>query len=228
LKIGINSTALEEQDIYDYRIPRALNGAVSAYFDRMDWDPDYSSFGSDIRKEFKDYQAWDFSITGIKGRSIDIYFSNIGEITDEMEIYLLNLVSMRYQDLREKDSYYLDGEMAKYDFRLMVGKAEKLMEEINKMMPVEYSIGQNYPNPFNPETTIPLEVPEDGRISVSVYNIIGQKIAILFEGDINRGRHFFKWDGMDWNRRQVPTGVYFYRVQFHTGQVLTGKMILMK
>jgi len=88
-------------------------------------------------------------------------------------------------------------------------------------------VSRNYPNPFSPETTIRYGLPEKTRVQLTVYNIVGQKVATLVDTEQPAGYYRVKWDGRDELGRQVPTGLYIYR--FEAGDyVVTRKMTLMK
>ncbi|HLF13719.1 MAG TPA: alpha/beta fold hydrolase [Bacteroidota bacterium] len=66
---------------------------------------------------------------------------------------------------------------------------------------------QNYPNPFNGATTIAAIIPAAGRATLAVYNVLGQEVERIADGDIAPGRHAFRWDAS-----AQPTGVYFARL----------------
>ncbi len=68
---------------------------------------------------------------------------------------------------------------------------------------------QNYPNPFNGATTIAAVTPSAGRMGITIYNVLGQEVATLADGDIGPGRHAFRWDAS-----AHPTGIYFARLSF--------------
>lgn len=89
-------------------------------------------------------------------------------------------------------------------------------------VPGEYLLEQNYPNPFNPATTIEFSLPQPGMVTLTVYNILGQKVAILVSGELPAGSHTFHWDAT-----AHAGGVYVYRL---TANGFTGsrKMLLMK
>ena len=89
-------------------------------------------------------------------------------------------------------------------------------------LPTEFAISGNYPNPFNPTTTIAYALPEPGEISLTVYNILGQKAARLFKGEKAAGRYTITWDGSDF-----PSGVYFARLEAG-GLSRSIKMMLLK
>lgn len=88
-------------------------------------------------------------------------------------------------------------------------------------------LDQNYPNPFNPETVIAFNLPQAGTARLDIYNILGQHVRTLINGWNPVGRHTVVWDGSDDAGRQVPSGVYLYRLQ--TGHESTArKMILLR
>jgi hypothetical protein len=78
----------------------------------------------------------------------------------------------------------------------------------DKMLPETYELGQNYPNPFNPATTIRLALPEAGMVNFTVYNILGQKVADVYQGHMEAGYHNFNF-----HMSNLSSGVYFYRVK---------------
>ena len=80
----------------------------------------------------------------------------------------------------------------------------------------------NYPNPFNPTTEISLELSAAATVKLEVYNILGEKVATLFSGRLEAGRHAFEWDA-----GYVGSGVYFYRLEAD-GFVQTKKMLLIR
>lgn len=94
-------------------------------------------------------------------------------------------------------------------------------------LPIEFAVSQNYPNPFNPSTTIPFSIPEPVYVSVGVWNILGQQVAVPFEGMLGPGEHTVVWDGRDDDGDRVASGVYFFRVT--AGQnVANRKMLMLK
>jgi hypothetical protein len=94
-------------------------------------------------------------------------------------------------------------------------------------VPDRVSLGQNYPNPFNPETIIPFALPESGLTRVSVYNLVGQEIAVLLDEHRSAGRHTVRWNGRDDLGRTASSGVYFVRMVAGPNQIIR-KIVLMK
>lgn len=95
-------------------------------------------------------------------------------------------------------------------------------------LPKVYALHQNYPNPFNPETTIPYALPKAGKVTLTVFNVLGQKVHTLINGvNATAGNHLFKWNGLDDAGNRVASGVYFYKLEAGNF-VSVKKMILMK
>jgi len=85
----------------------------------------------------------------------------------------------------------------------------------------------NRPNPFNPETTISFRLDAPSRAVLDVLDVAGRRVARLVAGERSAGLHDVRWNGTDRNGRQLPSGVYFYRIEAgHT--VDTRKMILLR
>lgn len=100
-------------------------------------------------------------------------------------------------------------------------------------LPKQFALRQNYPNPFNPSTTIRFEVPTRAKISIKIYNILGQEVFELADRVYEPGFHHIQWNGVNRQNRAVASGVYIYRVvaQAIEGKerfVKTRKMMLLK
>lgn len=95
------------------------------------------------------------------------------------------------------------------------------------VLPGSFALAQNYPNPFNPSTEISFALPKAADITLTVYNIVGQKVAVLADGVFTAGDHTVTWNGTDAHGEQVSSGVYFYRLASDE-RSLTRKMMLVK
>ena len=108
-----------------------------------------------------------------------------------------------------------------------IGQPERLGGHRVEMLPAEFSLEPNFPNPFNPTTSIRYNLPAGARVTLEIFNSIGQRIRTLADGAHQPGSYAVEWDGMDQHRTAVAAGLYFYRL--HAGdQVQTRKMILAK
>lgn len=78
-------------------------------------------------------------------------------------------------------------------------------------IPIAFALGQNYPNPFNAETIIPFSLPEAAGVRLRIYNLQGREISTIVDGPFQMGEHSVRFDAGN-----LPSGVYFYRLQADT------------
>lgn len=96
------------------------------------------------------------------------------------------------------------------------------------LTPVVYSLTQNYPNPFNPTTTIRYDLPRSGRVTLIVYNSIGQRVATLVDRVQPAGRHAVNWNARNDAGESVASGVFVYRISVDEVFSDLHKMVLIK
>lgn len=100
-------------------------------------------------------------------------------------------------------------------------------EDMENAVTPEVHLNQNYPNPFNPSTTISYSLPEAGQVRLEIYNLRGQLVKVLANGEEASGDHRKVWDGTDENGNTVSSCVYFYRLT-SPGKTISRRMLLMK
>jgi hypothetical protein len=95
-------------------------------------------------------------------------------------------------------------------------------------LPEAYRLEQNYPNPFNQSTTIEFALIRRGTVSLDIYNVLGRHVAALIKSE-NRpaGTCRVEWDGQSEAGRELPSGIYLYRLSVGTGRTVR-KMLLLK
>ena len=94
-------------------------------------------------------------------------------------------------------------------------------------LPNQFVLNQNYPNPFNPTTEIAFSMDKAADVSLTIYNVLGQKVRVLENASLEAGTHTYKWDGSDELGQSVSTGVYMYTLS-DGAKSFTKKMALMK
>jgi hypothetical protein len=94
-------------------------------------------------------------------------------------------------------------------------------------LPSEYSLGANHPNPFNAVCEIPFALPADSRVRIEIFDIEGREISTVVNGDFSAGMHKAVWNGKDSFGRDVPTGIYLYKMEAG-GFAKTRRMLLVK
>ena len=94
-----------------------------------------------------------------------------------------------------------------------------------RALPERFALGPNYPNPFNPSTIIPYQLATSSQVRLEVFNLLGQRIATLVDGERPAGFHSATWHATDGVGRAVGAGVYIYRMTVG-GESQTGRMVL--
>ena len=113
------------------------------------------------------------------------------------------------------------------EITVQVGVGVQVSIEETGIMPLQFALHQNYPNPFNPETIIRFDIADKTDLSISVYNILGEKITTLIKGSLETGTYHVQWNGVSDQGKTLPSGMYFYELNsplFHSVK----KLVLVK
>lgn len=119
-------------------------------------------------------------------------------------------------------------ETGTYFYRLRQVDFDGTYEYSNEVMvnvlalPGEYALAQNYPNPFNPSTSIEFVLAQAGSVNLSVFNLLGEKVAELVNEVKDSGNHT-----LTFNANELSSGTYIYRLSVN-GNVISKKMTLVK
>ena len=107
-------------------------------------------------------------------------------------------------------------------FSTGLAKRTRWVEPDMTPLPEKYTLHQNYPNPFNPNTTIAYDLPEEGMVTIRIYNMVGQEVATLVNNRQEAGRY-----KVVFNAENRSSGIYF--VMMHSGSFQSvKKMVLIK
>ena len=108
-------------------------------------------------------------------------------------------------------------------FSIRITPSTAVGNEVVSNLPKTVELQQNYPNPFNPSTTITFGIPENGKVSLEVFDILGRKVATLINHEtITAGRYTINFDA-----RHLASGMYIYRLQAGNS-IITKKLTLIK
>ncbi|MGD9900477.1 MAG: FlgD immunoglobulin-like domain containing protein, partial [Calditrichaceae bacterium] len=83
-------------------------------------------------------------------------------------------------------------------------------------LPSQFMLGQNYPNPFNPTTTIKYQLATDSKVTLKIYNVLGQEVYTLVNGTQKAGLYKLLWNGRNNSGVKVSSGMYIYRIEADT------------
>jgi hypothetical protein len=125
-----------------------------------------------------------------------------------------------YASIAIKSSGGIDSVLVSWTKSRNIGTSS--ISQIGNEIPVKFNLKQNYPNPFNPSTRINFDIPVKGKVQLTVYNSIGQQVAMLVNEVLSPGSYAYSFDGIG-----MTSGVYFYKLE-SAGFVETRKMLLVK
>ena len=107
-------------------------------------------------------------------------------------------------------------------YTLVASDSQEPELEGYKSKPEQFVTAKCYPNPFNPQTTLQYEISHPGKVTISIYNVVGQEVKVYNIGNKDQGVYELVFDASN-----LTSGIYFYRVD--TGYAaVTGKMLYMK
>jgi len=112
------------------------------------------------------------------------------------------------------------GEMFTFEYNFNSTSVDT--EEAGTELPSAFALDQNYPNPFNPVTTIQFALPQSSDVNLSVYDVLGRRVATLVNGQLQAGQHAVNFQATD-----LPSGMYLYRLTTPAGSI-SQKMVILK
>jgi hypothetical protein len=187
-------------------------------------------------------QLASFSASVVRGNDVEVAWKTVSETNNYgFEIYRkrdetgewakIGFVRGHGTTLASQSYSYVDRSLSfgKYYYQIkqidLDGKSETFpeMNVVVGVAPGQFVLTQNYPNPFNPSTTIEFVVPQSGFATMKVYNVLGQEVATLFEGNAEAG----KINTAQFNASNLPSGLYFYTLR-SAGKADTKWMLLLK
>ena len=140
----------------------------------------------------------------------------------------LNSEFQEYETFETIDTSYIDLEymlnetnyyrLAAVDYAGNVSEYSDMVEAtllslVGDLTPEVFALHQNYPNPFNPQTNIQIDIAEKSHVSLAIFNIMGQKVATLVNGNMDVGIYHIKWTGLSDQGNALPSGMYFYEMK---------------
>lgn len=145
----------------------------------------------------------------------------------DTKICLMDLTGSEVIDAENSTLFEIEGECnvisaVAFGTNSIASDLEIVHKNSNPALPEDYSLFQNIPNPFNPSTSIKFSIPTGGKVTLEVFNVLGQKVETLADEYYDAGEYSVKWDAS-----RLSSGVYLYRLEsgdFST----TRKMILQK
>ena len=187
---------------------------------------------TDIRSISEMNGVWDLRVVSQeKDGPVDIQIHTVDEPPENIIVALVDLQKKAaYRDIMETGLMIEEKATVGYDLKMVIGESEFVENEIQRIlngMPTEYTLGYNYPNPFNANTRLDYSLPVRSHVSIRLYNMLGQEVAVLVNEEQPYGNRHVVWNGLNKQGGTAASGVYI--AEFKAGSFLASrKMILMK
>ena len=187
---------------------------------------------TDIRSISEMNGVWDLRVVSQeKDGPVDIQVHTVDEPPENIIVALVDLQKkVAYRDIMETGLRIAEKATVGYDLKMVIGESEFVENEIQRIlngMPTEYTLGYNYPNPFNANTRLDYSLPVRSHVSIRLYNMLGQEVAVLVNEEQPYGNRHVVWNGLNKQGGTAASGVYI--AEFKAGSFLASrKMILMK
>lgn len=164
-----------------------------------------------------DGEQWRVRIVStLSHQTANISVREVGTRIEGFDVYVLDEDEFAYVPLTNGSFPVRLGEAnTARSFKVIIGTPKFAREASGgiPLVPVEYVLGQNYPNPFNPSTTIRYAIGKRSNVSLSIYNLLGQKLRTLVSGEQTTGTYAVVWDGLTDSGSQAASGVYVYHLR---------------
>lgn len=168
--------------------------------------------------------------------SVDVVFQKftVFDISYKYGINFFDSTNIPAGDLRDNEAGVGDNHMISLSSYLWVAEVQDTfgvmgfhdfttdVRDITETLPTSYTLEQNFPNPFNPTTMINFSIPNEGYVTLNVYNSIGQQVATLVNESKTAGTYQVGFDGAN-----LSSGIYFYKLT-SDNFTETKKMMLLK
>ena len=205
---------------------------------RFDWMYKHAANGieyplrDDIRMMDQNEGLW-YGLLKSKEEIVNVEVDIKGALKEGYQLILFDLTNKRRFNLIEESKLEI-----KNNTKTKIGKkiyliygddvwVEAKITELTNMIPEKFALKENYPNPFNPITTIKYQIPNDGKVLLVIYNILGQEVITLVNNEQWAGKYNVRWNGINQYGNQVSTGTYFYFLKTKNNQSVK-KMLFLK
>ncbi|MGH2566763.1 MAG: FlgD immunoglobulin-like domain containing protein, partial [Bacteroidota bacterium] len=197
----------------------------------------------EVRFEWR--KALDFNNDNLIYQWAPVGFTAVGTTTSATDTFLVrngsqllaymgtaDTVALRWTAVTKDPAHPIVANADTFTVTLIRGAIVSVADDAQ--IPTEFGLSQNYPNPFNPSTTIRYALPTPSVVTLRIYNMLGQEVATLLNGE-SRSEGFFEvvWNGRDMSGMPVASGMYVYRIDAqpqHDGDrfVTSRKMMMLK
>ena len=222
IAIGFSSEADLGEDKLDIFSPPSQFCKINMSLYNEEIQRNYKFLEEEYRQEIGRGQEYRIFIKNTSNETLEL--TNKGsEYFGDFEICLLDKSQIKFYDLKNQNSIEIKSSAVEKEYELFIGTEDYMIEKKKSLLPAEYALYQNYPNPFNPSTTIKFALPQQNKVSLSVFNILGELVVKL----INDEQFEAGYHQVIFENSSLASGVYIYRLM--AGDYIgTKKMLIIK
>lgn len=229
--VGTHPLSSDGWDILDLSEPPSIGeGGLRLSFGHQEWVFHSGKYATGLRPSGKEGYTWAFEVEASQpGVPVTLTIFGVEALPTDLVLLLVDTDQDTKHDLRQQPHFTFlpKGPSDSRHFTLIAGSASYVEATKHTVIPTVVSLEQNQPNPFNPSTEIRFTLPAAAKVTLQIYNSLGQEVRRLVDSLWLAGRHVVQWDGANAQGRQVASGVYLY--QLRTGTfVQTRKMVLLR
>lgn len=231
--MAISASSSIDYDYLDKPEPPPIGEYIMLTFPHPEWKKAATYFAVDVQPPNSKGNVWNFSVyTNIRNSDVKLNFKNLESVPDNFQVMLICEHFDYIQDLRRNAQFVLNSTTANksYKFKLAVGDPDFVREnKVNTdFLPKDFIIMGNSPNPFNGATNICYELPDEDKITIYIYNVLGERIKTLKKDENHMaGKYFIGWDGTNEAGQPTGSGIYFCKfISYYQSKTL--KMVLIR
>jgi len=219
--IGVDNLALDAFDDYDVREPSIAppTGQLKSYFDNsglnlmVDTKANFNGGTKEWTYKVKDLPSgMNVTLSWPRDRvpTPDDASCGVENLDARWNLLLTDVSTGASINMREITSYDFIYTGGTRTFRITL--LDEPLDIDEQQLPKEFALSANKPNPFNATTEFTVALPVDSDVTIDVFDILGNKISRLVDGPMDAGYQRIIWNGRDASGRDVPSGIYLYKV----------------
>ena len=209
---GVHAQAADGWDARDWPEPPTLVSGLRIAFDPPADGPDGVGLSADVRRPPSRGTTWPLTVQTDAAGPVHLSVDGVDQVPAAFEAWLVDAGTNASWNLRDRAQVRLDvlADGTERALRLVVGTRAYVSEALRDLgaLPLEYVLHAPYPNPSDGPVAFQLGLPQDERVTVEVYNLLGQRVAVLKDGEsMPAGVHTVVWEAP-----RLASGVYFVRM----------------
>ena len=222
LILGYTENANTGVDSFDKFSPPAWFSEVNFAIYNKELETNYKYLRKDIRPAIGEGQDYDLVVKNTSDKTLAFTTHGLENFENYL-VYILDKSTMKLYDLRKQNISEVKKNTSEKHYSLFIGTEEYINEKEKSLIPAEYTLFQNYPNPFNPGTTIMYALPKQSKVSLNVYNVLGELVNVLINNELQEaGYHQVMFKS-----NSLSSGVYIYKL-VAGDYTRTKKMLIIK